>query len=247
MTAPVIDYEAGDDVTLHLVVVPDGGVPVDGTTTVTVTATHDSGTAVMPVVTPNDDRSQWSGVLRAVTAGEWDVLWTVTGTGSGVRSYRFMVAPVGASAFGRMYATAAQLADYLDEAPPSNARRLLRRASQMVDDALLTAIYRVDAAGMPVDAPVAAALAEACCAQVEWWGEIGDTAGSGAVATLAGARIGTVQLPGKAGTGDGIPDLAPAALAVLRRANLTGRGPIVYDRLSGGLLGQPEIPYYGAP
>lgn len=242
-------YEAGDDVTLHLTVTPDGGVPVDGTTTATVTATLDGGTPRVLTATPNGDRSSWSALLLGAAAGEWDILWTVTGTGSGVQSYTVFVAPTpGISAFGRVYATTAQLADYLDEAPPSGARRLLRRASQMVDDALLTATYRVDdVTGLPIDAPVAAALAEAACAQVEWWGEIGDTAGSGAVATLAGARIGTVQLPGKAGTGDGIPDLAPAALAVLRRANLTGRGPLVYDRLSGGLLGQPNIPYYGAP
>lgn len=247
MTSPTAAYEAGDDVTLRLVVTPEGGVPTDGTTAVVATATHDSGAAVLPVLTPNVDRSQWSGVLRGVAAGEWAVEWVVTGTGSGVRVYRFVVAASPSAApVGRVYASTAQLSAYLDGPTPDGARRLLRRASAKVDELLLTATYRTDTAGMPVDAPVAAALAEATCAQVEWWGETGDD-GTGAVAALAGARIGTVQLPGKAGTGDGIPEYAPAAVSALRRANLTGRGPIVYDRIVGGLLGQSDVPYYGTP
>lgn len=142
-----------------------------------------------------------------------------------------------------VYATTEQLAEVLDPLP-ANAARLLRRASAKVDELLLTAVYDVDADGMPTGDTVKAALVEATCAQVEWWGEIGDDTGSGAMAALAGTQIGDVKLSASA-SGGAAPrstEYAPAAISALRRANLTGRGPIVYDRLSGGLLGQPGAP-----
>lgn len=233
-TAP--RYEAGDDVSLRLTITPDGGVPTDGTTVATVTARSDGGTVITPTATPSTDRSRWTAMLTAATAGEWDILWTVIGTGSGVQSYRLFVAPV-APASVRVYATTAQLAVYLDDAPPEGAHRLLRKASRKVDELLLTAIYPVDTTGLPTDTDVAAALAEATCAQAEWWGETGDS-GTGAIAALAGSQIGSVKI-GTGVTGQGIPEYAPDAVSALRRAGLTGRGPQVYDRLAGGLLGNP--------
>lgn len=232
-------HTVGDTPTIDLTVAPCGP-----DTLAAATARTPTGAAVALTVLPGDDPSQWSTRVPLTEPGEWVIAWTVTGTGAATEAVTLLVAPAPGGPAGRVYATTGQLAAYLDDAPPPSARRLLRRASQKVDELLLTSTYRVDADGMPVDAPVADALAEATCAQVAWWGEIGDDTGTGAVAALAGTQIGDVKLAASASGGASTrsTEYAPAAISALRRANLTGRGPIVYDRLSGGLLGQPGPP-----
>lgn len=221
------EYEAGDDVMLRLHIVPDGGVPVDGTTAATVVVTGDTGPARTPTAVPAaTGRDRWSAPLPAVAAGAWRVVWTVTGTGSGVQSYELLIGP-GPAAGGRVYATTGQLATHLGSAPPTGARRILLRASAKVDDLLRCARYATDTAGLPTDLALAAVLAEATCAQVEWWGEIGDTDGTGSASALAGAQIGTVKMPGAA---DGGIEYAPAAVSALRRAGLFSQGPDTHRR-----------------
>lgn len=74
-----------------------------------------------------------------------------------------------------VYATGEQLATWLYgpgadiSVLPQDHDRLLARASTVIDDVLLTATYDVDAAGNPTSAPVVSALADATCAQVEFW------------------------------------------------------------------------------
>ena len=67
------------------------------------------------------------------------------------------------------YATVEQLTAYLPGDAPEDADRLLDRASEVIDDALLTAVYAVNTAGSPIDGDVVTALADAACAQVEFW------------------------------------------------------------------------------
>jgi len=71
------------------------------------------------------------------------------------------------------YATVAQLAADPWGLTPLDAARLLVRASEVIDQALRTAIYAVDTTGAPTDAAVIQVLADATCAQVEFW-ETGD-------------------------------------------------------------------------
>ena len=71
------------------------------------------------------------------------------------------------------YATAAQLAAAPWGLTPPDADRLLVRASEVIDQALRTAVYDVDTAGAPTNVAVIAALVGATCAQVEFW-ETGD-------------------------------------------------------------------------
>lgn len=228
-------YEDGDDVTLRVRVEPEGGVPTDGTTVAIVRATPpDGGIPISPTALPNDDRSIWQATLPGVSEGEWVIEWTVTGTGSGIRSYVLSVAP-NADQPGvppsRSYASTADLANYLDDQPPERARTLLRRASRKVDELLRCAIYDVDTDGYPTDAGVAAALRDATCAQVEWWSETGDEAGTGSVAALAGAQIGTVRLPGGSGSGGSASlEFAPDAQSFLAAAGLSNQGPIIPGR-----------------
>ncbi|MFF3178097.1 hypothetical protein ACFVQ0_36380 [Streptomyces sp. NPDC057900] len=120
------------------------------------------------------------------------------------------------------YATPEQLAIWLGKPAPADAERLLARAGEDIDSALLTAVYRVDEDGDPTDPPIAAALADAVCAQVEHWIATGDD-GTGAGGVWDSVSIGPVSLSGRksapaATTG---VELAPRADRALRRAGLT--------------------------
>ncbi|MDT3395589.1 hypothetical protein RKE29_02805 [Streptomyces sp. B1866] len=122
---------------------------------------------------------------------------------------------------GRVYATPEQLAAYTGTPAPAGADRLLARASEDVDAALVTAVYDVDADGNPTAAAVAAALAEATCAQVEYQVATGDD-GTGAAGQWDAVSVGPVSLSGRKA---GVPaasgvDLAPRAHRALRRAGL---------------------------
>ncbi|WP_432026836.1 hypothetical protein [Streptomyces sp. 1222.5] len=119
---------------------------------------------------------------------------------------------------GRVYATPEQV---WTGQPPADADRLLARASEDIDDALLTAVYRTDSAGVPTDPAVVTALAEAVRAQIEYWAATGDD-GTGAAGKWDAVSIGPVSLSGRkdppAAAGD--VDLAPRAHRALTRAGL---------------------------
>jgi hypothetical protein len=110
------------------------------------------------------------------------------------------------------YATSAELAEWLGTAPPADAGRLLRRASELLD-ATVYGAYAVDAAtGLPADPDAAAALRDAACAQVEFWVEVGEAhdldGGARSQVSVGGLSM---QRPGR---------LADRALDLLRTAGL---------------------------
>lgn len=236
MTTTITGYEAGDAATLHLHVVPDGGVPVDGTTTATLVLTDPDGAPVVladpaPV---GGDRSRWAVTVTGLRAGTYVGRWVVTGTGEGRQPVELAVAPAGDAPYvGRTYATTGQFAEHLGAAPPAGAHRLLVRASERVDLLLRTAVYAVDGPDdLPTDPVVAAALAEATCAQAAWMAATGDDDGSGVALRWSDVKIGTVQLSGAAGGGGGDldgadPRFAPGAVRALRAAGLYGAPPWV--------------------
>lgn len=98
------------------------------------------------------------------------------------------------------YATAADLDEFMGEAP-SDADRLLRRASEEVDTALITAVYPVDEQGNPTNPEHAEAMKNATCAIVEWWGETGDPTGAGSAWTSVGAGSVNLSRGGQGSTG----------------------------------------------
>ncbi|MFF4738783.1 hypothetical protein ACFY2W_23300 [Streptomyces sp. NPDC001262] len=123
----------------------------------------------------------------------------------------------------RIYASPEQLTAWLGPGrpAPADAERLLVRASEDIDSALLTAIYAVDDDGDPLDPHIAQALADATCAQVEWQLATGDD-GTGAGGVWDSVSIGPVSLSGRASrtTGASGVELAPRADRALRRAGL---------------------------
>ncbi|MBE4783910.1 MULTISPECIES: hypothetical protein [Streptomyces] len=186
--------DVGDLVTASLTV-----DPYDNTTDAVLVVTLPDGTTVSPPVTGSGGGQTWTAPVTYTQAGVWLLRWTVTGTGASVENQRVSVAPTpGAGLTGRVYATTTQLANYLQAAPPLDAARLLLEASRLLDrDFLIPAVYDVDDDGLPTDAEVAAAFAEAVCAQVEFWEEVGpETDISG---PLEGVTIGSVSLQYGAG------------------------------------------------
>ncbi|MFJ8992622.1 hypothetical protein ACIRQH_19775 [Streptomyces sp. NPDC102279] len=193
--------DAGDLVTARLAV-----DPADVTTGATLVVTRPDGVVVTPVVTGADGGSTWTAPVIYTVAGIWRLSWTVTGTGASVEHELVSVGPAPATmADVRSYATTTQLANALHKAPPLDAVELLERATRLLDsDFLKAAVYDVDDDGMPTDAVVQAAFADAVCSQVEFWGEVGvETDVSG---PLQGVVIGSVQLQYGAGANRSGPD-----------------------------------------
>lgn len=60
--------------------------------------------------------------------------------------------------------------DFFD--PPESVESQIRLASRLVEDATVTAFYRADADGMPVDEDVRDLFKAATIAQVEYWARL---------------------------------------------------------------------------
>lgn len=117
------------------------------------------------------------------------------------------------------YATPAQLETYLPPnlTMPEDAQRLLERASDRVDDFVLAGFGLDPITQLPRDEKVAWALADATCAQVEFWLEVGEEH------DVDGIR-GDISVPGVAYPSP--PTLAPRARSVLTRASLMNVGQV---------------------
>ncbi|MEU6033976.1 hypothetical protein ABZ801_01060 [Actinomadura sp. NPDC047616] len=123
-----------------------------------------------------------------------------------------------------VYATPDDLAAWLDAPAPHGAARLLRVASQIVDDMLIGAIYETTDDGAPTDPEVANRLREATCAQAAYLAALGDDTGA---TTQAGTRsIGGVSVS----RAEAAPRWAPQALLVLRAGGLIPIHPHVPAR-----------------
>jgi hypothetical protein len=120
----------------------------------------------------------------------------------------------------RVYATPEQLSAYTGRPAPGDADGLLARASRFLDtEVLKSCVYDVDADGMPTASDVAEGFAQAVCAQVAWWDEIGDSTGA------AGAGWGAVSL-GPLSLSRSVTDVSPYASAARQLA------PAAWDVLS---------------
>ncbi len=165
--------------------------------------------------------------------GLWWHGWTVTGTGEGVRELYVAVGPAGPDGDTRhTYADTVDLADALHEAPPLDAERLLRDASSDLDGLLLTAVYDVDAEGMPTpgalcpdgETLVVDVFREAVCQIVKWRIDTGDTDGAASIYTTT--SVAGVNLSRREGGGSVAADRIGAnARRVLAVAGLLGYGP----------------------
>ncbi len=115
------------------------------------------------------------------------------------------------------YATVADLLSFtasgtLDDL--DDPERQLTRASELLDATVRTP-FTVDAdTDLPTDTDVAAAMRDACCAQVEFWAETGEEHD---VDGLAGTTYSVTGYSGSRPT-----ELAPRAYRILHTAGLLG-------------------------
>ena len=123
------------------------------------------------------------------------------------------------------YATVEQLAADPWGLAPAGAARLLVRASEVIDQALRTAVYAVDTNGAPTDTAVIAALVGATCAQVEFW-ETGDEEDD-ILGPVQGIVLAGLQVQFGAGDNRATPTyLAPRAHRILVNAGLRDMQPV---------------------
>lgn len=128
----------------------------------------------------------------------------------------------------RTYATPEEYAEWIGQAPaPAGAARALAEATIAVDELLETAVYPVDAEGMPTDPGHRDAVRDATCAQASYARQTGDPYGQGG-AQYSDVTAGSVRLVRSTQPPEGMPDRhAPTAVAILRQAGLLGHGPYV--------------------
>lgn len=196
--------------------------PADGTTVATLTVIPPTGASTTPEPTASNGNALWSYEVLYIQPGIWTFQWDVTGTGRGREYQQVPVAP--ARARPRAYATTADLANFLQAAPPLNAEHLLGNVTRYMDnEVLLTAVYRTDADGEPVDADVIEALKEAACAYAAWWDEQGIT-GQDAGQDYTSVSAGGIALTKAAGASGrpADPRVSSEALGILAAAGLNG-------------------------
>ena len=214
--------EVGDSQTVTLNVDPH-----DITTSATLTVTAPDGTVTTPGVTKEDGGASWRAIVTYTMPGIWVLTWTVTGTGAGVQTTQVHVSPALPVA-RRTYATTQDYATHLGSAPPPGIDLLLARATRLIDQAIMSAVYDVDDDGMPTDSAVRSALRDATIEQAAYWSQTGED-GTGALSEYAQGSIGSVSLGRHqtegAGPGSGARTLAPQAWQILQQAGLTGHGP----------------------
>ncbi len=124
------------------------------------------------------------------------------------------------------YATLADLTGAMpdDLTLPSDAARLVVKASQHIDRWLLThgAVYDVDSTtDLPTDADITTALKDAAVAQALWWIETGDERGFASVVKSASPGGGGPTYSG------GIQRTAPDAVDILATATDTAGTPLL--------------------
>lgn len=99
-----------------------------------------------------------------------------------------------------------------DELDPA---RQLQRASEVVDQALLTAVYAVSSAEVALDPAVRKALSDATCAQVEFW--LAGSEDEDVLGPLASQSVGGLSEQYGSGEQRATPMyLAPRAARILR-------------------------------
>jgi hypothetical protein len=204
----------------------------DGTTAGTVTIRNMSTGAE---TSSSSTRDAETGRLTAtasyvVAAGLYRERWTVTGTGATVAEVWVSVAPSGfTSPPGRVYATPADYATVLQEAPPVGIIAALASAGAVVAGQMLkTSVYAVDEDGYPTDAAHIEAIKVATCQQARWRADKDKArykSGGFSIGKIA------VQKPGPATVTAGVGprgEWAADAWATLDAAGLTGHEPWGY-------------------
>jgi hypothetical protein len=209
------------------------------TITITAASTPDGGTGTPVPATstgvvqqsPGQYQFVWT-VPPATVPGSYLATWTGTRTNDGVQveyTQAVIVASTPAPVpVPGVYATVAQYQAWSGDTytPAAMVTTKLARASEQLDVALVAAVYRTDADGMPTDPALIAVLVRACSAQAQYLLAHNDDAGVkreysstnvGGVSTTRAVSMQALALP----------PIAPQALAILRVAGVLPAAPLV--------------------
>ncbi len=113
------------------------------------------------------------------------------------------------------YATAQDYVEYAGNAGPADIERRLARASERIDELLVTALYETDDQELPVDPVLRDAVKRATCAQAAWVLAVGDEFGT--ASAFKDVTMGTVRLTRADGEG-AAPRYAQDAVSILLQA-----------------------------
>jgi len=125
----------------------------------------------------------------------------------------------------RVYATSEQYETYTGAAAPDGIVQLLADASRTLEARVFRLCwYEVDDAGMPSNATVLQAFADAACAQAQWWDEVGDSVGA-LGAGWSSVSLGSASLSrsggGTSGAASAAREIAPKVWDALQGMDLT--------------------------
>lgn len=131
-----------------------------------------------------------------------------------------------------VYAEASDLVAWTGREAPDNADVLLRSASLLVRQATRSAVYAVDASGLPTDAGIAGAFTDATCAHAAALAGAGvDPLAAGTEAGVSSTSIGSASvttlgyLGAEAAKLKLATTLCAEAQAILDSAGLLGQAP----------------------
>ena len=215
-----------------------GGTATGVTIGITAASTPGRGSGT-PVPTTSTGITQQGGsqslyqytwaVAHDQAPGDYLVTWT--GTTSQTLAYvqTVTVAAVasGAPAPGQ-YATVLQYQSWSGDTltPEALVAVKLQRASEDIDNALIGAVYAVNANGMPTDAMTIDAFMRACCAQCQFLLAENDDAGIKRQYSST-SMGGVTQSRAAAMTAMVLPPLAPRAAQILHVAGVLGSAALI--------------------
>lgn len=202
-----------------ITITPSGGsTPVLGPTSSGITTTGNSAYTY-----------QW---LPAATlpAGDYAVLWSATGT-SGTVTYAQAVtvaAPPQPLPAPGVYASVTQYRSWSADlfTPDNLAAVALRRATEVIDRALIGAVYATDADGMPTEAGTVNVFMRATCAQAQFilanndFANVKSQYSSTSMGGVSQSRASSAQ-------NQMFPPLAPQAAAILQVAGVLPSAPLI--------------------
>ena len=203
--------------------------------TITITPNGSSTPVLGPTstgVTGSDGATytyQWLPPV-SVAPGDYSVVFTGTGA-NGTVTYTQAVTvatPPDPLPAPGTYATIGQYQGWSGDTytPPMLVTTALRRASEVIDRALIGAVYGTDANGMPTDAGVLDVFMRATCAQTQFILANNDPAN--VKSQYSSTSMGGVsQTRAAAAQNQVFPPLAPAAAGILQVAGVLPTAPLI--------------------